>query len=973
IRQLAAELASQLDQLASPDPFIADLVICPNAALQRWLGQSLATRLGASRTGQPILAGVNLTNSEALLARCLPDAAIWQSSFLTLTLLDLVDQLNQSTDLPYLFPHWEPQARPSRRWTIAQFCASWFHHQWYWNSGLLARWRNLDLPANRLCAPSDQPWLADLWPLLDQRLGQPRLWRDQDDQLLPFEDQPLINLKLLEQSWHWFAMTGWSDPLSQIASRCAKLASGWIWRMPAHQLPVAPSNPAAAPPAIVSDQAAGAIPVLKSAPEPVLESQAIWPDQAIGCLSNRLIGLFNDDPNLEAGDIVVVIDDFDHWHPNLAAAFWNDDQVGASDAHRLRVQLQPETAMVESLGLFDHLFALLGDRATVGQLIDLLNWPELVNHFQLDPSDLNRLEQLLPDAGIRWGVNAESRTAWQMSSFPQNTWFAGLGRLAAGLALRQSDWVWQGSTTPIDLGDNSAIRLVSIIGTVAQQCRQIIHSWRTAVTPQQWSQRLTEVADGLTGGLGPDLHDLINDLKTHPATPLSWIELRMLLRQLRIDRQRPPLGSNGALAMVAAGQMSQVPYPIVIRLTNPASSVAASTRPGPIATTRLITLELIGPCYVAKAGSTEDRLGGATADGGPDSHAQPANRHRPAACSQPRPKINWDDPRADTSTDMSLARLIASLTNPAAEWLNRVTGISASSLSPRAPLRRTIPDRLVGLDRWRIVDQLLQGLQAGVSPQRLEAVLLRQGDLPPGLAGQRALLDCQAQAVGIHQRSLGWRQQAPDWQTITLPATTTVLFGDQFELPELDATIVLHGANLASVQAGRVRIQHQLRLWCQLVVGVAAGLPLRQAVLVGPDKPLILRAPTADQAVLIANQLRALAQCQLVEPLPLPPVPAASWQAWRSINDATMKKRLSSSLDRYWAQDPTWSLLWPQWTALMAIPSHCPDTHQLTTDSTMVDSASEPSVLNSWPAPCRFTELAAMVYQPLLDFGGQAL
>ena len=86
--------------------------------------------------------------------------------------------------------------------------------------------------------------------------------------------------------------------------------------------------------------------------------------------------------------------------------------------------------------------------------------PPGARKFRFSQDDLERLHDLVPRAGVRWGFDAAHRRRFQMGEFRQNTWSAGMERLLLGVTMDETGQHFIGTTLPLDDVDAGDVDLV---------------------------------------------------------------------------------------------------------------------------------------------------------------------------------------------------------------------------------------------------------------------------------------------------------------------------------------------------------------------------------------------------------------------------------------------------------------------------------------------------------------------------------
>ena len=208
------------------------------------------------------------------------------------------------------------------------------------------------------------------------------------------------------------------------------------------------------------------------------------------CLREVLVGLLADDATLEPRDIVVMCPDIENFAPLIAASFGLDTAEAQAEhpGHRLRVRLADRSLrqLNPLLALISRLVALAESRVEASALLDLCAAPPVARKFRFSQDDLERLHDLVPRAGVRWGFDADHRRRFQMGEFRQNTWAAGLERLLLGVTMDETDQHFIGTTLPlddVDAGDVDLVgrlaELVARVSLLTEACNAIqpLNAW----------------------------------------------------------------------------------------------------------------------------------------------------------------------------------------------------------------------------------------------------------------------------------------------------------------------------------------------------------------------------------------------------------------------------------------------------------------------------------------------------------------
>jgi exodeoxyribonuclease V gamma subunit len=205
-------------------------------------------------------------------------------------------------------------------------------------------------------------------------------------------------------------------------------------------------------------------PLLSEADKSVQFHACHGPDRQVEVLREVLVGLLADHATLEPRDIVVMCPDIENFAPLIAASFGLDTPEAQAEhpGHRLRVRLADRSLrqLNPLLALVSRLVALAESRVEASALLDLCAAAPVARKFRFSQDDLERLHDLVPRAGVRWGFDADHRRRFQMGDFRQNTWAAGLERLLLGVTMDEADQHFIGTTLPLDEVDAGDVDLV---------------------------------------------------------------------------------------------------------------------------------------------------------------------------------------------------------------------------------------------------------------------------------------------------------------------------------------------------------------------------------------------------------------------------------------------------------------------------------------------------------------------------------
>jgi exodeoxyribonuclease V gamma subunit len=214
------------------------------------------------------------------------------------------------------------------------------------------------------------------------------------------------------------------------------------------------------------------------------------PDRQVEVLREVLVGLLADDATLEPRDIVVMCPDIENFAPLIAASFGLDTPEAHAEhpGHRLRVRLADRSLrqLNPLLALVSRLVGLAESRVEASALLDLCAAAPVARKFRFSQDDLERLRDLVPRAGVRWGFDADHRRRFQMGEFRQNTWAAGLERLLLGVTMDETDQHFIGTTLPLDDVDAGDVDLVGRLAELVARVSLLIEGCNATQSLSAW-------------------------------------------------------------------------------------------------------------------------------------------------------------------------------------------------------------------------------------------------------------------------------------------------------------------------------------------------------------------------------------------------------------------------------------------------------------------------------------------------------
>lgn len=210
-------------------------------------------------------------------------------------------------------------------------------------------------------------------------------------------------------------------------------------------------------------------------------------------LHDRILGWLDAQPQLQPGDIMVMVPDMAAFAPHIHAVF---GRFAAHTPRHIPYSVADTTPRTEPLvQALDLLLQLPQLRITRVEWMSLFEVGAVRQRFGLDEADVAQLDVWLQQAGVRWGLDAPHRETWGMDAAladaAQNSWLFGVERLLLGYATGTPEAnsaqspAWQ-DTWPMGGVGGLDTRVVDGLLQWLNGIEWALGQLRRAHTPEQW-------------------------------------------------------------------------------------------------------------------------------------------------------------------------------------------------------------------------------------------------------------------------------------------------------------------------------------------------------------------------------------------------------------------------------------------------------------------------------------------------------
>ena len=291
------------------------------------------------------------------------------------------------------------------------------------------------------------------------------------------------------------------------------------------------------------------------------------PMRELEVLHDQLLDLFQSDPSLQPGDIVVMTPNLDQYAPYIEAVFaTHEPKIPYALADRALLTSEPVAEILAAV------LELPTSRFEVNRLLALLDYEPVREQAGLSEENVARIAHWCQETRIRWGVDEAMRRRLDLPATPENTWWLGLRRLLLG-AVFDSDKPFGDDYPYPEVEGSLAVALGRFVAWAENLFA--LHPWRDEqLTLGDWIMCLEVVLDQLIGEqeqmqegrqrLRNHLHALLQQCdQAGYADPIDF----PLFQKLILDvLNRQPEQANyltGKVTFCALTPMRSVPFRVV--------------------------------------------------------------------------------------------------------------------------------------------------------------------------------------------------------------------------------------------------------------------------------------------------------------------------------------------------------------------------------------------------------------------------
>ncbi len=185
------------------------------------------------------------------------------------------------------------------------------------------------------------------------------------------------------------------------------------------------------------------------------------PMRELEVLYDNLLDMFNNDPDLEPRDIIVMTPDIAIYSPYISAVF--SDPV--REEHKIPFSIADKNIYKDNniIMTFFSVLDLVNSRFESTKVIDILENSNVLGKFGLTLSDLQIIKRWIKGTNINWGIDALFKKELGLPEFEENTWKAGFDRMLLGYAMPGGADTMYRNILPYDIEGTESVILGKFI------------------------------------------------------------------------------------------------------------------------------------------------------------------------------------------------------------------------------------------------------------------------------------------------------------------------------------------------------------------------------------------------------------------------------------------------------------------------------------------------------------------------------
>lgn len=227
----------------------------------------------------------------------------------------------------------------------------------------------------------------------------------------------------------------------------------------------------------------------------------------IQVLHDRLLELFEQDPDLKPGDILVMAPDIEIYDSAVKAVFDSAVQERFIPWSLADRSVRGEQPLAEA---FLSLIELLTSRFEASGVIAFLENESVLRRFDIEETGISIIRTWIRESGIRWGIDSDHRQKSGYAMSDLHSWSFGLRRMLLGFIAGSGGAMFQGIAPYSSLSAGDSI----LLGKLAAFFDRL-HTWSSRLQPdktvEEWALFLEDILDDFfePGNIESDINALL--------------------------------------------------------------------------------------------------------------------------------------------------------------------------------------------------------------------------------------------------------------------------------------------------------------------------------------------------------------------------------------------------------------------------------------------------------------------------------
>ena len=283
-------------------------------------------------------------------------------------------------------------------------------------------------------------------------------------------------------------------------------------------------------------------------------------------LQDQLLSMLDADGELSPEDILVMVPDIATYAPYIEATFRHQSEV------RLACNIS-DVASADNhpqVTTFLNLLRLSQSRFSQSEMLALLDCESLCRKFDLDQSALQEIQRMLEQTHLRWGIDAQHKTAFGLPAESGNTWQQARQRLFAGYAFGDEQ-LWHG-VAAVQGWDESNAESIGRFWNFFDR----LDSWRKRLSVSrstvEWQSLLLQLVDDFFVETDPresrlqEIRDVIREFAKDQQCSISPLLIGYMLEQQLNNEQQSGGLYSGGITFCGMRPMRSVPFKVICLL-----------------------------------------------------------------------------------------------------------------------------------------------------------------------------------------------------------------------------------------------------------------------------------------------------------------------------------------------------------------------------------------------------------------------